>query len=206
VPHVRRPSIALVAAGCLTALAGALPGAAYASLVTPASCTISQVSQPFLSWGDTATYELLPGGDFEGSLDGWTLQGGAAQVADSDQFGVTGSVGSEALALPPGAVATAPAACVDLSHPDVRLFTRSDSPNATLRVRAMFDTADREVTARAGHGSQVSSDWQPTQPLTVHRFLVLPNSNGTAYITVQFQASGGTVYIDDALVDPRGRY
>ncbi len=51
------------------------PAAAQADLLNLGSCTPSALSQPFTSWGDSASYELVPGGDFEGAS--WTLRGGA---------------------------------------------------------------------------------------------------------------------------------
>jgi hypothetical protein len=207
VPYVRRFLRSLLAAGGLTVASFALPGIGQAQLVTPASCTPLDSSQPFLQWGDTTSYELVPGGDFEGSLDGWTLQGGASLTSDSEPFGATGSVGSSALELPAGAIVTAPPVCVNVAHPDARLFVRAESPGATLTVKALYDTGDQTVAIPAGGKVKARDNWQPSKPLKVHP-VVLPvlSGGGNAYLTLQFKASHGAVVIDDVFLDPWGRY
>src|ERR1700684_4075031 len=65
---------------------------AQAALISTSACSDATLSQPFLQWGDSSSYELVPGGDFEGSLSGWTLSGGAQRVAGSEPYGATGSV------------------------------------------------------------------------------------------------------------------
>jgi hypothetical protein len=208
VPNVRRYLTSIASAvGLATFAALAIPAIGQADLLPPAACSVGPLSQPFLSWSDNATYEMVPGGDFEGSLDGWTLQGGAAQVSGSEQFGVTGSVGSSSLELPQGAVAVAPATCVNIPHPTARLFVRSDSADAQLKVQAVYDNGQRSVTIPAGHAFTPSADWAPSRPLKIHP-VVIPalNGSGTALITLQFTAAHGTVYIDDVFMDPWGRY
>ena len=71
--------------------------------------------------------ELLqarPGGDFEGSLTGWTLRGGAKKVAGSEPFGATGSVGKYSMYLPAGASVQSPYTCVDSAYPMFRFFAK----------------------------------------------------------------------------------
>ena len=57
----------------------------------------AQHSQRFADWGDDGDYFLAPGGDFETADHGWTLQRGAAPLADAspDGWGVS-------LSIPPG--------------------------------------------------------------------------------------------------------
>lgn len=70
----------LFAVGAVGALA--LPvSAAQANLL---GCTPSTVSPAFAPWGDSASYALVPGGDFESSA--WSLQGAAHRVAGSDPY------------------------------------------------------------------------------------------------------------------------
>ena len=52
------------------------------------SCTPSATSQPFAPWGDSASYELVPGGDFETAS--WSLQGGAEIVPGSEPYAAYG--------------------------------------------------------------------------------------------------------------------
>jgi hypothetical protein len=73
------------------------------------SCPVQPAtSQPFGPWGDGATYFLAPGGDMEGSLTdaGWSLSGGATQVAGSESSDVTGNpADASSLSLPAGSSA-----------------------------------------------------------------------------------------------------
>ena len=85
-------------------------------------CTPPAVSQPFAPWGDSASYALVPGGDFESGS--WTLQGGAQRVAGSEPYAATGTLGSWSLSLPAGSSAESPQTCVDatrVSHKRERL-------------------------------------------------------------------------------------
>jgi hypothetical protein len=207
VPNVRCRITSVATVGGLAILASlAVPAIGQAALVAPTSCTIGPLSQPFLAWGDRAAYEQVPGGDFEGALTDWTLQGGTALVSDSDPFGVTGSVGSSSLQLPPGAVAVAPATCVNIPHPAARLFVRSASAGAQLRVQAVYNDGQRAVTIPAGPAVRPTVNWQPTKPLKIHP-VVIPalHASGTALVALEFSATHGTVEIDDVFVDPRQR-
>src|SRR5271167_3682808 len=75
-------AISLATASALTGLAATAfsPAAAEAALISSGACNGAALSQPFLRWGDSNSYELVPGGNFEGSLSGWTLSGGAQRV------------------------------------------------------------------------------------------------------------------------------
>ena len=91
----------LACAGLLLGMCSAAP--AQAALVSAGACNEASLSQPFLRWGEPSL-ELVPGGDFEGSLYGWSLSGGAgASRAASPR--ATGAVGSYSLHLPGGASA-----------------------------------------------------------------------------------------------------
>ena len=104
----------------------ALPTAtAQAALVEVEACDDATLTTPFQRWGDSASYKQAPGGDFEGDLAGWTLSGGARTVEGGEPWGVTGRVGSRALALPAGASAVTPATCVNAGAPTFRFFARS---------------------------------------------------------------------------------
>src|SRR5436305_14212726 len=94
---------------CLLGLLGALAFAAFhaasarAALISTDSCDNAKLTQPFVAWGDANAYKLVPGGDFEGNLSGWTLSGGATRVAGSEPFGAAGTVGKSSVSLPAGA-------------------------------------------------------------------------------------------------------
>ncbi|MDQ6776053.1 MAG: hypothetical protein M3071_07500 [Actinomycetota bacterium] len=65
-----------VSAGCaLSAAVLLVPivSAAQADLINLGACNSNALGHPFSSWGDSSSYELVPGGDFEGSTSPWTL-------------------------------------------------------------------------------------------------------------------------------------
>jgi hypothetical protein len=180
-----------------------VPAAAAADAHGSASCATSPLSQPFAPWGDANEYTLAPGGDFEGSLDGWTLQG-AAQVNGSETYGATGSVGNYSASLPAGATVTSPPTCVDATYPDFRFFARASDAGATLWVYVRY-------AGPAGQSIKVPVDvlrpgtgWQPTPPMATRSALAAMLGGGTAQLSFQFKASGGTVQIDDIYIDPWG--
>ena len=52
-----------------------------------ATCEAPLIEQPFLSFKDDRDYVLAPGGAFEdGSLAGWSLEGGAGVAAGNEPF------------------------------------------------------------------------------------------------------------------------
>jgi hypothetical protein len=202
---VRRVACTLSATCVLSALAVAgAPAAANALPVSFDHCDGAPLSQPFTPWIDFESYKLAPGGDFEGSLAGWTLTGGAAQTSGSESFGVTGSVGSSSLALPAGAVAVSPQTCVDAAYPDFRFFTRTSSPGTVVTVSVQYDTALGQATIPVGI-VMPSGSWQPTMPMATGSTLAAVLSNGVAHVQLQFASFGGTAQVDDVFVDPTGR-
>jgi hypothetical protein len=178
----------------------ALPGAASASLIDLGKCDNSALSQPFTPWGDTASYKLAPGGDFEGTLGGWSLRGGAQQVAGSESFDVTGNPDSSSLSLPAGAVATSPQTCVTAAYPDFRFFTRTDTPGSTLAVSVVYGG----LTIPVGVVTP-TTDWQPTVPMATLSAIPGLLNGGVANVSLRFTAVLGEVQVDDAYVDPSGR-
>src|SRR3954467_6541558 len=105
------------------AMTGTTP--AGAALINSGTCPAATLTHPFAAWGDSSSYEAVPGGSFEGSLAGWTLAGGATRTTGSEPYGVTGQVGQSSLLLPAGASAQSPPVCVDASHPTFRFFARN---------------------------------------------------------------------------------
>ena len=189
---VVRRVVRVIAAATGVAAAAAFPvAAAQADPVAPAACQLSSLSQPFLSWGDSATYALFPGGD--GSFAGWALAG-AAQVTG-------GYGGGGALDLPSGAVATSPGGCVNIPHPTTRFFMRADTPGAALEVASIYDNGTETVAIPMGTVSPGSS-WSPSPSLAIHPAVVPALRGGTEDVTLQFTATQGDVQIDDVYVDP----
>ena len=96
------------------------------------------LTQPFAPLGDSNSYKLVPGGDFEGSLTGWTLTGGARRVAGSEPFGATGSVGKYSMYLPAGASVQSPYTCVDAAYPMFRFFGRNNGLLSIVAVSIVY--------------------------------------------------------------------
>jgi hypothetical protein len=199
---VARRVLGTVVTSCaLVAFATALiPSTAAASLFDTTHCDNAALIQPFTPWWDVNYYKLAPGADFEGSLDGWSLHGGAHQAAGSESFEVTGTPGSSSLSLPPGAVATSPQTCVNAAYPDFRLFTRTDTPGATVIVSVVYGL----VTIPVGIVTP-GAEWQPTVPMLTGSAIAGALHGGTAYVSLRFAAIGGAVQVDDVYVDPSGR-
>jgi len=197
---------ALLGAAALAAVvfAGAGAAPAQATPIATGACNEAALSQPFLRWGDANSYELVPGGDFEGSLAGWTLSGGAQRVPGSEPYGVTGSVGSYSLKLPAGASAESPGTCVNISYPSFRFFAHNDSLLSVVAVEVVYRTQLGEVALPLG-AAALSGRWQPTLPMLTGSVAGGLLSGGTAEVSLRFTAVGGSSEIDDVFIDPRMR-
>jgi hypothetical protein len=191
---------ALAASGLFAGGLSAAP--AQAALISTGACSDAAISQPFAQWGDTSSYELVAGGDFEGSLAGWTLAGGAQRVAGSEPYGATGSVGSYSLGLPAGASAQSPFTCVDAAYPTFRFFARNDGLASTVLVQVVYRTLLGEVALPIG-AVALSGEWQPTLPMLTGSIVTGALSGGTANVALRFTALTGHSQIDDVFVDPR---
>jgi hypothetical protein len=204
--RVSRLGLSLCLASTLACLAvTVLPAApAQAALISTGACNGAALTQPFLRWGDSSSYELVPGGDFEGSLPGWTLSGGARKVSGSEPFGVTGKVGSWSLQLPAGASAQSPYTCVNASYPTFRFFARNGGPLSTVLVQVVYKTLLGPVTLPLG-AVALSGEWAPTLPMLIGSVVGGLLSGGTAQVALRFTAVTGSSAIDDVFVDPRMR-
>jgi hypothetical protein len=205
--RLRRLSLsATLASACATTLAltafSAAP--AGAALISTGACNEATLTQPFARWGDTNTYELAPGGDFEHSLAGWTLSGGAARVTGSEPYNATGAAGAYSLALPAGASAQSPYVCVNASYPTFRLFARDGGLLSTVVVQVVYKTLLGPVGLPLGTVA-LSGTWQPTAPMLTGSLVGALLTNGTAQAALRFTALTGSSRIDDVFVDPRMR-
>src|SRR3954453_6571410 len=77
------------------------PAAASAGPLTDSapSCDTQVFSQPFVPWGDGASYTLNPGGAFENGPRAWSLNG-ASVPGGKEPFFVTSKRDRRSLALP----------------------------------------------------------------------------------------------------------
>jgi hypothetical protein len=172
------------------------------------SCGTSDLSQPFLPWGDPGYYGLLPNGGFEhSSSSSWSLDGQARVVSGNEPFNVAGDNDSRALSLGDSGSATSDQVCVTLLSPTLRLFAQnSGSPLSSLLVSVQvpgpFGGQQTVPIAVVAGGS----DWQPTAqiPIVVNLLNLPLLSDGSTDVAFQFAplGSGGDWTIDDVYLDP----
>ena len=159
------------------------------------SCTPPATSQPFAPWGDSASYALVPGGDFESGA--WSLQGGAERVPGSEPYAATGTLGSWSLSLPAGSSAVSPTTCVDASYPTTRFFIAGSGVVAVSVV-------DDGLAIPAGVAI-APGDWQPTTAMLTESPLLGLLSGGTAQVSLELTGVLGDPQVDDVFVDPWNR-
>lgn len=176
---------------------------AGAALINSGTCPAINLSHPFASWGDSSSYQLVPGGNFEGSLAGWSLSGGAARTTGSEPYSATGTAGQSSLLLPAGASAQSPPVCVDASKPTFRFFARNNSLLAGVAVQVVYPTLLGPVALPLG-AAALSPTWRPTLPMLTGSLAGALLNGGTTQMSLRFTAVLGTSQIDDVFVDPRG--
>jgi hypothetical protein len=178
---------------------------AQAALLASGTCNDSTLTQPFARWGDSNLYELVPEGDFEGTLSQWTLAGGAHQTPGSEPYAATGTLGRFSLALPAGASAQSPYTCVNASYPTFRFFARNDGLLSDILVQVVYKTVLGPVALPLGTVA-LSGSWEPTLPMLTGSVAGdLLSSGGTAQVALRFTALTGESQVDDIYIDPRMR-
>ena len=199
-----RRSIRTVSIACAfaaTALFAPIVSDAQAKVVNPTSlvnldaCSPSALSRPFAPWLDFAKYELAPSGDFESAA--WTLTGGANVVAGSEPYAATGTLGSSWLSLPAGSSAQSPLACVDATHPSIRLFIAGTGLVAVTVV-------DGSSVIPAG-AAVAGGEWSPTPVMLTSSAVLGALSGGTAEVSLIVTSLSGSPRIDDVFIDPWAR-
>jgi hypothetical protein len=209
VPVSLRSPRRLVPVGLVAGLVLAMFTAASAraaGLIYVDPCDRAALSQPFAPWGDFNSYRLVPGGDFEGSLAGWTLTGGAKTVAGSEPFRATGAVGKWSMYLPAGASVQSPYTCVDFAYPTFRLFARDNSLLSTVAVSIVYQEPLLGPVALPVGVIALDGTWQPSaqfQTLAPEQSIV--NSllaAGMPQVALRFTALTGSSQIDDVFIDP----
>jgi hypothetical protein len=188
----------------LAALASLSPASAQAATSTGTCPGSALLSQPFLRWGDSNSYELLAGGDFESTLTGWTLTRGAQKAPGSEPYAAAGTPGAWSLALPLGASVQSPFTCVTASDSSFRFFARNEGPAATVLTEVVYKTPLGNVSVPVGT-VVLKSGWQPTASLPTGSAIASALSNGTAQLALRFTSVAGSSDIDDIFIDPRMR-
>lgn len=183
----------------IAALAGSTSPARAESLLL-GGCPAPSVSQPFAPWLDQSSYELAPGGDFEtGSWASapWSLTGRAAVVSGSEPYAATGTLGSQSLSLPAGAIAQSRLTCVDASYPTVRLFIAGQG---TVAAGLVDDGLYLPLGIAGGSGG-----WAPTPVMLTDSAVLGLLSGGSAQVSVRLTALTGDPQVDDVFIDPWNR-
>jgi hypothetical protein len=193
-------SLALGAVTAGIALAG-LPATSSAALISGRACDNSTLSQPFAQYGDTNEYKLVSGGNFEGSLSGWTLSGGARVVNGGNPHGSSG----HSVYLPAGASVTTPFTCVNAAYPSFRLFARNDSLLSTIVPQVVYKLPLLGNVALPIGAAALSPNWSPTLPLLTASLVTGLLNGGTAQVALKFTAALGPSEVDDIYVDPMMR-
>jgi hypothetical protein len=194
-------SLALGAVTAGIALAG-LPATSSAALIKTGACDNSSLSTPFAQFGDKNEYKAVPGGNFEGSLSGWTLSGGARVVAGGNPNGSSG----HSVYLPAGASVTTPFTCVNAAYPSFRLFARNESLLSTVVPQIVYKLPLLGNLALPIGVAALSPNWNPTMPLLTASLVTGVLSGGTAQVAMKFTAVLGPSEVDDIYVDPLMRH
>jgi hypothetical protein len=197
---------ARVLAVALLAIALAAPASAAAEGVVGV-CPPATYEQPFTPWLDFASYVLAPNGGLESGPAGWSLDGGAAVVAENESFSVRDARDTSSLSLPSGSTATTSSMCVDVTSPDLRFFVRnSGSLLSTLKIEALYTDALGQPRALPVALLVAGSRWQPTLPVAFLTNFTAPPlvTNGTTSVAFRFTPLGSWSgwKIDDVYVDP----
>lgn len=168
-------------------------------------CDNATLAQPFAPWGDTGEYKLVPGGDFEGSLSGWTLTSGAKVVGGSEQFGATGTVGRFSMYLPAGASVQTPYTCVDAAYPEFRFFGRNNGLLSIVAVSIVYKELGLPVAVPVGT-FLLNGSWAPSMRMAtaaaVQGVLSSLLTGQNPQVALRFTAVTGSSQIDDIFIDP----
>jgi len=201
-----KPRVFASLSGALAALAlSGLPGvpALASAQAATATCPAATLTQAFAPWGDSNSYSLVPGGDFEGSGPEWALLGGTHRIPGSESYAATGTTGAWSLTLPAGGSAQSPFMCVTASDRTFRLFARGATGAANLLAQAVYWTPRGNVTIPVGT-ILANGAWQPTAAFHTGAALATALSpTGTAQLALKFTSLDAPAQIDDVFLDPR---
>ncbi len=203
---------ALASVALAAGLAAALPAAAKAATIAPTlNCPVPTVLQPYERFGDSRWYELAPGGSFEIGASTWTLAGGATLVAGNEPWFLNSRTDTSALSLPPGAVATSAAMCVDISYPTFRFPVRSLDPNGQtdLDIEVRYPDADDSAWMKVRTESgKLHEGWRITEDVDLKPDHYSGEA-GQRLVYIRLSARGKKDdpgwRVDDVYVDPRLR-
>jgi hypothetical protein len=201
---IRRAALAAVAAS-VAAMAFASTASAGILTATAKDCGDETLSQPFAAFGDRAQYKKVAGGNFEGSLEGWSLIGGAKVVSGNEPWKVGGSSHSKSLLLPQGSSVITPVSCVGLKEPTLRLFAKRNSGLlgiSTLAVSVYVKTSLGLVVPVPVGVVLNNGQWKATPAMLIVANLLPLLPGDRTPVAFQFTPVLGSWQIDDVYVDP----
>ena len=186
-----------VTAGAVIALAAAVPAAASAA---PAGCPDYSLSQPFLAWGDSNQYALLPGESADNvDAAGWQLSGGAKLVTTTLADGQVGQV----LDLPSGAKAVTAPLCVNSSQdPEARTMVADLSGTVGVQVSVAYMPLGGSTWGSPLATGNVKNVWNGfylSKPIMLHA----GSLTGFNLARFTFTAVAGEYQLYNFYVDPR---
>jgi hypothetical protein len=185
----------------ISAVFAALAAAPVSSAAASSPCSYGTASHPFASWGDIASYTLVPGASFESGAPGWTLAGGAKIVSGNESWYANSRSDSHSLALPAGGSATTASFCVSLNRPTIRVFVANGgSSSSRLRVKVVFRGLLGVLGILDGGTFTAGTAWKPS-PIMLAT-LNAPLGTKSAQFVFTPADSSGAWRIDDLYVDP----
>jgi hypothetical protein len=221
---LKLPLAAVIALTCLlgvigTAHAGTTPLGSTQILETADSRTACEnplIVNPFTQFGDNLDYVLAPDGNFDNSVAGWQLAGGA-KIVETDK--------GRSLQLPKDATAISPSMCLDLHFPTFRMYHKVVKPSRTgLLALGKADEAELEVevvyheianpvwTEMADfdgkQGLSAGNGWRLSDHINLKPELG-GSEAGARQAALRFTADdvekGESILLDDVYVDPMRR-
>ena len=199
---MRRVTLAAITAVAMT---GAIAAPASAGILTaPATdCGDESLSQPFAGFGDTSQYKVVKGGSFEGSLDGWTLMGGAKVVSGNEPWKVGGASHAKSLVLPAGSSVITPPSCVGLAEPTLRFFAKKNSGLLTTLAVSVYVKTSLGLVVPVPVGVVLANgQWKATPKMLIVANLLPLLPGDRTPVAFQFTPVLGSWQIDDVYVDP----
>lgn len=202
--EVPTASSALAVSGAATSSTEAVGSVtATAATTVAASCEGQTFGQPFQAYGDENSYTLVPGSQFNGPEEGWTLSGGAKIVTVTRPDGTSGGV----LQLPRGSEAVSPPMCVTLMYPTARVWAAAVAETrGSVKTQVVYSTAKGTAVARTVAKLQPEAAWSPSETFEVRPELG-GQAEGARPVRFVFGAKSDKEPFElyDLYVDPRMR-
>ena len=175
--------------------------------VAAAACPAQSTSTPFQRWGDTNSYFLAPGGDFENGLLSTWAPVAALPTVGNEPFYLHSVSDTTSVTVAGGGTVTSPPFCVDSTMPYFRFLAHQRASGSDLKVTLVL------LNGATVLGSQVDSVgdladgsmpvWAPTAPLKLTYGLSVPAGQTlTAELVFQAGLGLGSWQIDDVYIDP----